>query len=91
MTKAELIENIALGADMSKVQATLALNAFIESVSGALVAGDSVAVSGLGTFSVKERAARKGRNPQTGAELDIKASRVVGFKLAKPVKDAMNK
>lgn len=90
MNKAQLIDKIAEGADLSKAGAGRALDAFVESVTEALQKDDSVALVGFGTFSVKERSARTGRNPQTGAEIQIAAAKVPGFKAGKALKDAVN-
>ena len=80
MNKAELIEAMASGASISKADAKRALDSFIDSTSGALKKGDRVALVGFGSFSVSRRAARKGRNPQTGKEIQIAAKNVVRFK-----------
>ncbi|MFM1998462.1 MAG: hypothetical protein RL204_409 [Bacteroidota bacterium] len=80
MNKAELIEAIASSAKLSKADAKKALDGFIESTTKALKKGDRVALVGFGSFSVTKRAARKGRNPQTGKEITIKAKNVVRFK-----------
>ncbi|MCM2130356.1 HU family DNA-binding protein [Larsenimonas rhizosphaerae] len=90
MNKSELIEAIAVSADIPKAAATRALDAMIDSVTDTLKKGDSVALVGFGTFAVKERAARTGRNPQTGQPIDIKAAKVPGFKAGKALKDAVN-
>ena len=90
MNKSQLIEKIAEGADISKASAGRALDSIIESVTGALKEGDSVALVGFGTFSVRERAARSGRNPQTGATIEIAAAKVPSFKAGKALKDACN-
>lgn len=90
MNKSELIEQIASSADISKAKAGAALDALVDSISGALKKGDSVSLVGFGTFSVKQRAARTGRNPQTGATIQIKAAKVPGFKAGKALKDAVN-
>ncbi|GAB2995134.1 nucleoid-associated protein HU-beta [Psychrosphaera aestuarii] len=90
MNKSQLIEKIAEGADISKASAGRALDSFIESVTGALKDGDSVALVGFGTFSVRDRAARTGRNPQTGATIEIAAAKVPAFKAGKALKDACN-
>ena len=90
MNKSELIDQIAESADISKAKAGAALDAFVSGVTGALKSGDSVSLVGFGTFSVKSRAARTGRNPQTGATIEIKASNVPGFKAGKALKDAVN-
>ncbi|MBX2807103.1 MAG: HU family DNA-binding protein [Cellvibrionaceae bacterium] len=90
MNKAELIDAIAASADIPKAAAGRALDAMIESVEGALKKGDSVALIGFGTFSVKERAARTGRNPQTGQPIEIAAANIPSFKAGKALKDAVN-
>ncbi len=90
MNKSELIDAIADSADLSKSSAAKALDAVISSVQGALASGDQVSLVGFGTFSVKHRAARSGRNPQTGAEIQIAASNVPSFKAGKALKDAVN-
>jgi len=90
VNKTELIEAIAASADIPKAAAGRALDAVVESITGALKNGDSVVLVGFGTFSVKERAARTGRNPQTGQEIAIAAAKVPGFKAGKALKDAVN-
>ena len=90
MNKSELIDSIADNANISKADAGRALDAAVSSITKALQNGDSVGVVGFGTFSVGNRAARKGRNPQTGAEIQIKASNVPKFKAGKALKDAVN-
>ncbi len=90
MNKSELIDAMAEFADLSKADAGRALEGFIGSVTAALNRGDSVALVGFGTFSVKERAERKGRNPQTGEEIMIKAAKNPAFKAGKTLKDAVN-
>ena len=90
MNKSELIDAISNSADLSRSSAARALDAVIESVQVALANGDQVSLVGFGTFSVKHRAARSGRNPQTGAEIQIKASNVPSFKAGKALKDAVN-
>ena len=90
MNKGELVEKIATDAQLSKASANRALDAFMEAVSESLKKGDPVALVGFGTFSVKDRAARKGRTPQTGAEIQIGASKVPGFKAGKVLKDSLN-
>ncbi len=90
VNKTELIDAIAASADIPKAAAGRALDAVVDSITGALKDGDSVALIGFGTFSVKDRAARTGRNPQTGAEIQIPAARVPGFKAGKALKDAVN-
>lgn len=90
MNKSELIDAIAASADISKAAAGRALDAMTDSVTSALKGGDQVTLIGFGTFSVKDRAARTGRNPQTGAEIQIKAAKVPSFKAGKALKDAVN-
>ena len=80
MNKAELIEAMASSAKVSKADAKKALDGFIETTTKALKKGDRVALVGFGSFSVTKRASRKGRNPQTGKEINIKAKNVVRFK-----------
>ena len=79
MTKAELIDKMAADASISKAAAGKALNSFIDGVSKTLKKGDKVTLVGFGTFSVAKRKARKGRNPQTGEEIKIKAKKVAKF------------
>ncbi|MGN5232151.1 HU family DNA-binding protein [Aeromonas veronii] len=86
----QLIDKIADGADISKAAAGRALDAFIDAVGEALKEGDQVALVGFGTFAVRERAARSGRNPQTGATIEIAAGKVPAFKAGKALKDAVN-
>ncbi|MCQ1059412.1 nucleoid-associated protein HU-beta [Photobacterium sp. DNB23_23_1] len=90
MNKTQLVDKIAENADISKASAGRALDAFIDAVSDSLKEGDQVALVGFGTFSVRERAARTGRNPQTGAEIQIAAAKVPGFKAGKALKDSVN-
>ena len=80
MNKAELIDAMANGASISKADAKKALDAFVGATTDSLKGGDRVALVGFGSFSVSTRAARKGRNPQTGKEIDIPAKKVVKFK-----------
>ncbi|WP_405223984.1 MULTISPECIES: HU family DNA-binding protein [Lentisalinibacter] len=90
MNKAELIEAVADSADLSKADATRAVDAVLDSITGALKQGNTVSLVGFGTFSVKHRAARTGRNPRTGESIQISASNVPGFKAGKGLKDAVN-
>jgi DNA-binding protein HU-beta len=90
VNKQELIENIADSADVTKAAAGRALDAVINSVTGALTKGDSVILVGFGTFNVRDRAARTGRNPQTGEEIQIAAAKVPAFKAGKALKEAVN-
>lgn len=91
MNKAELISAIALKTGSSKKAAEESLNAFVDVTSTALKKGDKVTLIGFGTFEVRKRAARKGRNPQTGAEMKIPASKAPAFKAGKALKDKVNK
>ena len=90
MNKSELITAIAEHANLSKVDAGRALDSLIKTLETTLKAGDSVALIGFGTFEVKERAERSGRNPQTGEVITIAASKVPSFKAGKSLKDAVN-
>jgi DNA-binding protein HU-beta len=90
MNKAELIDAVADSAELTKAAAGKALDAAIAAVTKALKNGDTVTLVGFGTFSVRKRAARIGRNPRTGDPLKIKASKVPGFKAGKALKDAIN-
>ena len=89
MNKAELIEAIAKQADLSKAAASRALDAAVGAIKKSMKKGDSVSIVGFGTFSTRKRGARTGRNPQTGAAIKIKASRVPKFKPGKALKDAV--
>lgn len=90
MNKAELIEKIAIGADITKASAGRALGSLLTTVTEELANGGEVALVGFGTYKVNKRAARKGRNPQTGAEIQIAAAKVPSFKAGKALKDAVN-
>ena len=90
MNKAELIDAVSGRASLPKTDATKAVEAVFESITAALRSGDSVAVLGFGTFAVKARAARPGRNPRTKEAIEIPASNVPGFKAGKALKDAVN-
>lgn len=89
MNKSELIDAVAVKADISKADASRAVDALIEVVGKALKKRDKVALVGFGTFAVRERAARTGRNPKTGAPLKIRASKTPSFKAGKALKDAI--
>ena len=89
MNKSELIEAIATKADLTKVKAEAALNAFIETTKKTLKKGDSVTLVGFGTFAVAKRAARTGRNPFTGETIKIKAKKLPKFKPGKAFKEAL--
>lgn len=90
MTKADLVNEMAEKTGFSKVDTEKCLKAFIDVVSDALKQGDKVALVGFGTFSIGERAARTGKNPQTGAEIKISAAKTPKFKAGKVLKDAVN-
>ncbi|MGN6153839.1 MAG: HU family DNA-binding protein [Lysobacteraceae bacterium] len=90
MNKAELIDAIAASAELSKADAGRALDATVAAITKALTQGDSVAVVGFGSFVVRERAARTGRNPKTKEEIQIPASKTPVFKAGKALKDAVN-
>lgn len=89
MNKGDLINAIADETDMNKAGAEAVLNAFVSSVTGALKGGDKVTLTGFGTFSISNRAARMGRNPKTGESIQIKASKVPKFKAGAGLKDAV--
>ena len=89
MTKDELVETIAEDAGISKKEAAAALASVTSRISGALADGSKVTLTGFGTFSISHRAARAGRNPQTGAPIQIRASNAVKFKAGKTLKDAV--
>lgn len=90
MNKSELIDAVAEGSDISKAAAGRALDAMINAISDALKKGDTVNLVGFGTFTVRERAARTGRNPRTGETINIAASKNPAFKAGKALKDAVN-
>lgn len=90
MNKTELIEAVAASADLPKAAAGRALDAMVEAITDALKEQEQVVLVGFGTFSVKDRAARTGRNPQTGETIQIAAAKVPGFKAGKALKDAVN-
>ncbi len=90
MNKTELIDAVADTADLSKADAGRAVDAVISSITKALKSGDSVTVVGFGTFQVRARAARSGRNPKTGDTIQINASKNPAFKAGKALKDAVN-
>ncbi|MFO7832141.1 MAG: HU family DNA-binding protein [Desulfuromonadaceae bacterium] len=90
MTKTELVNSMAEKAGLSKADSEKALKAFLDSVTDALQQDDKISLVGFGTFSVGERAARTGKNPQTGAALEIPAAKVPKFKAGKALKDAVN-
>lgn len=90
MNKSELIDAIAQAADLPKAAAARALDAMTDSIASSLKAGNSVSLVGFGSFNVKDRPARTGRNPQTGAPIQIAAAKVPSFKAGKALKDAVN-
>jgi DNA-binding protein HU-beta len=90
VNKAELITAMAEKSGLTKKDSEKALNAFIESVEEALMKRDKVQLVGFGTFEVRERSSRKGRNPQTGEEIDIPAASIPAFKAGKALKDSIN-
>jgi DNA-binding protein HU-beta len=90
MNKAELIEAIADSADLTKADAGRALDGMIDAITAALKNGETVSLVGFGSFVVKERSERQGRNPQTGDSITIKAAKIPSFKAGKALKDAVN-
>lgn len=89
INKAELTKQVATAADMKKTEADAAINAVFSAIEKALANGEKVQLIGFGSFEVRERLARKGRNPQTGAEITIPATKVPAFKPGKALKDAV--
>ncbi|EOV8808798.1 MULTISPECIES: HU family DNA-binding protein [Acinetobacter calcoaceticus/baumannii complex] len=89
MNKSDLIANIAMDAELTKSQAAAALQAVEDAITAALAEGGNVSWIGFGTFTVKERAARTGRNPKTGEEIQIAAAKVPSFKAGKALKEAI--
>ena len=89
MNKSDLVTEVASNAGITKKDAEKVINAFFTTVEEALKSGDKVQLVGFGTFEVRARQARKGRNPQTGEEIDIPASQVPAFKAGKALKDAL--
>lgn len=89
MNKADLISKVAELSDLSKKDATKAVDALFDAITGALKKGDKVQLVGFGNFEVRKRSARTGRNPQTGQEIKIKASKVPAFKPGKALKDSV--
>ncbi|MGB9767269.1 MAG: HU family DNA-binding protein [Sulfurihydrogenibium sp.] len=90
MNKSQLVSAVAEKAGIKKVVAEKAVNAAIEAVAEAIAKGERVAIPGLGVFNIRERKARKGRNPKTGKEITIPARKVVSFTAAKSLKEALN-
>ena len=91
MTKADLIDKVSKETKLTKKDSDQAIDAFIHAISGALAKGDKVTLVGFGSFEVRKREARKGRNPQTGKEINIAARKVPVFKAGKALKDAVGK
>ncbi|HEK9102296.1 HU family DNA-binding protein [Bacillus pfraonensis] len=89
MNKTELIKNVAQTAEISQKEATVVVQSVVEAITNTLAAGEKVQLIGFGTFEVRERAARTGRNPQTGEEMQIAASKVPAFKAGKELKEAV--
>jgi len=90
LNKTELVSELAQKVDMTKKDAEKVVNAFFSTIEEALKSGDKVQLIGFGTFEVRERQARKGRNPQSGEEISIPAARVPAFKAGKALKDAVD-
>ena len=90
MNKSDLVDAVAENADLTKARAGQAVEAALDAITGALKNGGSVALVGFGTFSVRERGARTGRNPRTGESIEIAASRAPAFKAGKALKDAVS-
>ena len=90
MTKADLIESLATKLDLQKSMAERVVNTVFDDIEGALQKGDKVNISGFGTFAVSARKARQGRNPKTGATIEIPASKSAKFKAGKNLKDKLN-
>lgn len=91
MNKTQLVDIVATQAELSKADATRAVDAMTQGIQNALVEGDSVQLIGFGTFSVRTRAARTGRNPKTGEEIQIAEAQIPSFKAGKALKDSCNK
>lgn len=91
MNRTELIDYISEKADLTKVAASKAFDALLDGIMGSLQKGDPVVIVNFGSFTVKDRAARQGRNPSTGKIIEMKATKVVGFKAGKALKDAVKR
>ena len=91
MNKTELVEKVAESAGLTKTQAEAAINAFVETITDGLKAGDKITLKGFGTFEVRQREAREGRNPRTGETMTIAASKAPAFKSSSALKNAVNK
>lgn len=90
MNKSELIDAVAAGADIPKATAGRVIDSMIDAITDSLKKSEPVVLVGFGTFATKDRAARQGRNPQTGATIQIKAAKVPSFKAGKALKDSVN-
>jgi DNA-binding protein HU-beta len=90
MSKKDLIEAVAVATELPKDKAGIAVDAVIAHIEGSMKKGEEVRIPGFGTFKVSQRAARKARNPQTGMEMDVKASRVPKFQASKTLKELLN-
>ncbi len=90
MNKTQLIEEVVKSTNLSKAEAGRAIDVVFQSISNALKDGEEVSLVGFGTFTVRERSARTGRNPQTGEKIDIKASKIPSFRAGKALKDSVN-
>jgi DNA-binding protein HU-beta len=90
MNKTQLIEEVVKSTNLSKAEAGRAIDVVFQSISKALKEGEEVSLVGFGTFTVRERSARTGRNPQTGEKIDIKASKIPSFRAGKALKDSVN-
>jgi DNA-binding protein HU-beta len=90
MSKKDLIEAVAVATELPKDKALIAVDAVIAHIEGSMKKGEEVRIPGFGTFKVTQRAARKARNPQTGVEMDVKASRVPKFQASKTLKELLN-
>ena len=90
MNRSQLIDSVAEGSGLSKADAGRALDAVLESIQSSVANGDKVSLTGFGTFELRERAARTGRNPQTGETMQVAASKAPAFKAGKAFKDAVN-
>ena len=90
MNKTELVEKVAESAGLTKTQAEAAINAFVETITDGLKAGDKITLKGFGTFEVRQREAREGRNPRTGETMTIAASKAPAFKASSALKNVIN-
>jgi len=90
MNKTDLVAQVSNATALPRNTAEVAVNTIFRAVTDSLAKGEAVAIAGFGTFQVKQREARKGRNPRTGAEITIAASKTPAFKAGKPLKDAVN-